>query len=136
MKILVLEDDPIRISKFHSVCEAAGIDLAIHDNVNDFIVAAQLLDYEAIFLDHDLGGQVFVDTRFHNTGSGAVRWMVAEHGYDVPIIIHSMNTPAAISMEKSLVAGNFSMVYRVAWIILKHQLREIIEEIKIGAWLQ
>jgi hypothetical protein len=70
----------------------------------------------------------FVDPKFANTGSGVVRWMVA-NAQDIPTIIHSMNAPAAIRMEQDLHAADFKMVYRRAWLFLTHELREIMDEL-------
>lgn len=57
--------------------------------------------YELIFLDHDLGGEVYVDSNQPNTGMRVVDWLMSHpyHGYadsQQPIfVVHSWNAPAA-----------------------------------------
>jgi hypothetical protein len=65
-------------------------------------------EFDFLFLDHDLGGEVMVSTEREDTGSEVVRWMVQQNWTNKPaIIIHSLNTPAARSMQAALKEGGF-----------------------------
>lgn len=123
LKILVLEDDLRRVQIFRQ--KLVGFDLTFVETAMDAIGAIQDEEFDVIFLDHDLGGQVYVSTADKNTGSEVVRWMLASQGalfhYDPYIIIHSLNTPAAESMETALKRAKFSFVYRIPFTTLREK---------------
>lgn len=74
------------------------------DTAADAIQQLKKNEFELVFLDHDLGGEMFVSTADTNTGSEVVRWMVSpEYEKHSPVVIvHSHNEPAAVSMEHAL----------------------------------
>lgn len=118
LKILILEDDKNRIVTFRD--KLSRHTLVFVKTAADAIALIQGeaeagAAFDVIFLDHDLGGQTFVSTADENTGSEVVRWMITysgvlQHPY---VIIHSMNFPAAIAMEKALVYEDIAFVYRI-----------------------
>jgi hypothetical protein len=116
MRILILEDDPNRVHTFMTklgmqhelVCvntAAAAIDM-LHDADVDSSI-------DLVFLEHDLGGEVYVDTKNKNTGSEVVRWLTRQSlNVPCPIILHSLNEPASRSMQLSLLDRGFE-VHRI-----------------------
>lgn len=118
MKILVLEDDQNRIDTFRT--KLSRHTLVFVETAADAIALIQSeteagTAFDVIFLDHDLGGETCIDTKNTNTGSGVVRWMLSyQRTLGQPhVIIHSMNTPAAESMQVNLETNGFDFVYRI-----------------------
>lgn len=101
MKILVLEDDNNRIIKFKR-----GL---IGHVVNYATTAAQGMSfinknkYDIIFLDHDLGGHIFVDSHSDNTGFQLAKAIaVNDKNNDTFCVIHSCNPCGANNMMSIL----------------------------------
>lgn len=119
MQILILEDDPNRHELFKR--KLIGHGLTIAETAAQAIVMLQAYQFDLIFLDHDLGGETFVSENNKNTGSEVVRWMLENCITKAPIVIHSMNDPAASSMMNKLNAGFFSC-YRIPFSALISRL--------------
>jgi len=100
MRIFILEDSPERITAFFQMFDGQNITVT-----NTAISAKTILDnqrFDMIFLDHDLGGQTFVDSECENTG-----WQIAKHipktsNCNTRVLIHSWNSPAASRMNDFL----------------------------------
>jgi DNA-binding NarL/FixJ family response regulator len=114
--ILFLDDDPYRTKRFRMTYPSA----------HTFETAQQIIDAldrleapaEVVFLDHDLGGETFVDSSNKNTGMEVVRW-IEEHRPPIDkIVVHSMNHPAAERMGYRLEASGYE-VSIVPFITLK-----------------
>lgn len=123
LKILILEDDQNRIDTFRT--KLSRHTLFFVSTAADAIAwirseAEAGAAFDVIFLDHDLGGEAFVNTNNKNTGSEVVRWLTSYQGVlEQPyIIIHSMNHPAAASMQAALEAKGFEFIYRIPFIQL------------------
>lgn len=120
LNILILEDDPRRVEVFESKLGDKH-KLTCVDTAQAAIELLEKEKYDVVFLDHDLGGETFVDPHDPNTGSEVVRWMVTPdnlcHIKGQVIIIHSMNFPAAQSMKASLEDARFSVEHspQVNW---------------------
>jgi len=98
MKILVLEDNLERIKQFRERFRSFhGIDRVDYcDTAQNCIELLKLSEYSLIFLDHDLGGEVFVNHDDKNTGSEVARWIEKnplKNGQSV--IVHSCNPGGA-----------------------------------------
>lgn len=104
LKVFILEDDPRRMTYFR---ETYGDDQVI------WIEEAQeAMDYlkdnyeslDRIYLDHDLGGEQYVDSSVFNTGYTVAKFMSEELNVTSfsNVTIHSMNHEAAKKMEKLL----------------------------------
>lgn len=102
--ILILEDDMNRVKQFKErLFEAFGDDKVLnHVSVaEDCIVAIMREEFDLIFLDHDLGGEVYVSSTHTNTGSEVARRfseLCLEENFpnrDTPIIVHSYNPDGA-----------------------------------------
>lgn len=112
LKILILEDNPERIKKFRRMFLPAD-ELFIHTDVESAI--SQLKsesDFNLLLLDHDLGGEIFVDSSLENTGSGFCRRFCAMENYsrNLDIIVHSMNPAGARNMVSILHGAGFGRV--------------------------
>lgn len=103
MKILLLEDDLNRVEQFnyrvvelnernHVKCELVHIETA-----KECIELLEADKFDLILLDHDLGGEVYVDTNNTNTGSEVARWINKnpEKMNGVSIITHTFNPAGA-----------------------------------------
>jgi len=101
MKILILEDDHNRIATFRDKLGERH-ELTIVETAEDAISKLKSDIFDVIFLDHDLGGEVYVSTEDKNTGSEVARWMSQAKLNQPYVIIHSLNTPAAASMAVTL----------------------------------
>jgi len=101
MRALVLEDDKNRVKEFKQRMLEIG---CVADYVDTARAAIDLLrkkTYDVIFLDHDLGGEVFADITDSNTGSEVARW-ISGNPVGCPVVIHSLNPVGADNMKKCI----------------------------------
>ena len=96
MKIFILEDDENRIKVFKR--SFIGIDLTMTDLADEAIKRLKTEKYDFIFLDHDLGGEVFVDSQNKNTGSEVAKHITHTLNKSTMVIIHSFNPSGAKNM--------------------------------------
>ena len=96
MNILILEDDQTRIVKFKK--KYMQHTLTFVEHAKDAIEALQNNMYNAIFLDHDLGGtQMNFDPE--DCGTQVAEYIAANKIQEkTTIIIHSFNQPASLRM--------------------------------------
>ena len=130
LKILILEDDPMRIDVFRDSLSRHKL-FFVHEAANAIALIKSEVEagdaFDVIFLDHDLGGETFVDYRHKNTGSEVVRWIRSYGGVlNQPyIIIHSMNTVEAMNMERGLVSHGLEFVYHIPFSrLMSHYLND------------
>lgn len=95
MKIFILEDNPLRIETFRHLCFTTwgnNLNLFIATNVDE---AKDILksnnNFDISFLDHDLGGDVYVPSEHENTGYQLAKFIQQEKIEISTIIIHSHN---------------------------------------------
>lgn len=112
-KLFILEDDPRRMEK---VYKKFGKFLVI-THAEDVETAKRLFVkneyYDYIFLDHDLGGEVFVDSINENTGYSFTKFMVKQQKnfrYGT-IVLHSQNPVGAMNMKNALEDALFPRVF-------------------------
>ena len=104
MKILILDDDLIRHGLFRDNFGYGLHDLTMVTTVDQAISKLALHVYDAVFLDHDLGGQQMVVSG----GKEPTGWDVAKWLKDNPdrcpkvVIIHSFNPDGAQNMKNLL----------------------------------
>jgi hypothetical protein len=109
-QILFLDDDPARARAFlkrHP--EAAWVETA------EECIARLAEEWDQIHLDHDLGGEIYVDCSRPDCGMEVVRWLCAEprgHVNEALFIIHTHNAEAAQLMLQSLREQGYQAVYR------------------------
>jgi len=89
MNIFILEDDPSRMKLFNEWFKDHEIDHS--DWAGDAINSLRSIKYDVIFLDHDLGGQAFVDSNDPNTGYQVAKTIPDGINANTPVIVHSMN---------------------------------------------
>jgi CheY-like chemotaxis protein len=96
MRIFILEDMQIRINIFKKWYEAH--ELVIVTNAEEAInILSKDLEWDVLFLDHDLGGKIFVSIKDENTGSRVAKFL-CNKSIKGRIIIHSWNPVGAKNM--------------------------------------
>ena len=101
MNILFLDDNPQRVTRF----KRSYPDAAIVTTAMDCIAAMEKRAFDVVFLDHDLGGQSFVDSGDSDCGMAVVRWICSPLRPVDPValyIVHSRNPQGAAKMGKAL----------------------------------
>ena len=124
-RILILEDDPYRIKKFLNAIPNAII-------VSTAATAIDLLQsirpFRYVFLDHDLGGDVYVDEADKNTGSEVVRCLCTLNPTIIDkIFIHSLNIAAAKNMATALRQAQYNVDVAPFRLIDWNYLREMVK---------
>ena len=95
-KIFILEDMDMRISFFKKIL--SDYNLTIVKTAKEAIeILSKNLDFDILFLDHDLGDRIFVNTKDENTGS-TVATFLSDKEVKGRIIIHSYNPVGAKHM--------------------------------------
>ena len=97
MKTFVLEDNDQRITFFKRLFPLA-------DYAKTVTEAKELLTknkYDQLFLDHDLGDQVYVDSDEPETGYQVAKFIMYEsnHNRTASVIIHSLNWAGAQNIK-------------------------------------
>lgn len=104
MRIFVLEDNENRIQLFRDFFTKYGIIAHYATSVRNAERMYQRANPDLLFLDHDLGGQVYVDSDEPNTGYQFVKWLKEND----PLwrarsyVIHSMNPVGVDNMIEEL----------------------------------
>jgi len=100
MKILILEDDGERVRSFYDMfCDDS---LVVVNSSLSAIFLIRELKFDVIFLDHDLGGQTYVDSEEQNTGYQVSKIIDDSINKLTPIIIHSWNQIGVKRMKEVL----------------------------------
>lgn len=101
MKIFILEDDKHRMIKFRRELIGHQIDHAT--TVKDGTSLVLKNKYDLIFLDHDLGGEEFVDSFAGNTGYELAKLIASSTpNKETPCIVHSCNSVGAYNILRVL----------------------------------
>lgn len=105
--ILFLDDDPNRTKKFRSMVPSAHTVETADECIN------KLRDdhWHLICLDHDLGGEIFVDVTEYNTGTTVAKWITENKPSVDFVIVHSFNHPAATGMSMMISEAGYQVVY-------------------------
>ncbi len=110
MKILILEDNLKRIQWFKQLFK--NQELFIFDNVLDAYNTCLNYDFPVILLDHDLGGQEWVDSKKENTGYQFVKMIIEKQlQKDSLYYIHSMNPIGANKMLNYLLDNGYDGIW-------------------------
>jgi len=96
MRVFVLEDDPMRLAWFWSHFQ--GTELTCCTDAADAVRAFRDGRWDVVSLDHDLGGQTFVDSADKNTGAEFLRQCGAEVAACPVVAVHSYNQAGAARM--------------------------------------
>ena len=100
--ILILEDDLNRMRQFE---ENFSDHHVVHaDTAHAAIALLDEYTWDWLFLDHDLGGEVMVDSFANNDTGYVVAVWLEEHSDQQPanIVIHSFNPQGAENIHKAL----------------------------------
>jgi len=109
MNILVLEDDKYRtmwLKNFykHNDCYFA-------DNVKDAKKLSQEREYDILMLDHDLGGQTFVDSDNENSGYQFAKYLIESRAQEKALcIVHSCNPWGADNIGQLLRDNDYRVI--------------------------
>jgi len=112
LRVLFMDDDPLRAEVFLERCpQAVWVETA-----GDCI--ARLNEpWDEVHLDHDLGGEQYVDVNRDDCGMAVVRWLCAEAEprasvRDTRFFIHSYNFGAASLMVECLLRNGYTAEFR------------------------
>ena len=113
MKVFVLEDNWNRIEQFQGLFASMDFDHVYATNVVDAQSMYIQEDADYVFLDHDLGGQVYVDSDEENTGYQFVKWIVANDPKitERKFVVHSFNAIGSERMLKHLIDAGADVRY-------------------------
>lgn len=100
MKILILEDDQNRIDIFKINLIGESVDYCIEAKEAIKLINAQ--KYDLIFLDHDLGGEIYVNSDDENTGYQVAKIIPNSINKDTKVIVHSFNPAGAKLMMQAI----------------------------------
>jgi len=113
MNVLFMDDDPGRRAAFLERVPSSFV----VDNAMDCIKALSEKPWDVVFLDHDLGGEVYVDTGREDCGMEVVRWMEDNLPIVGSVIVHSLNGPASKEMVNRLDDANYNVTHiPFAWV--------------------
>jgi len=99
-----LEDNPERIKKFKQMFRKH--DITVTDQAEKAIEYLKENKYDFILLDHDLGGDVYVDSNYKNTGYQVAKHISETMNKDTKILVHSFNPVGAKNMLDILPNAN------------------------------
>jgi CheY-like chemotaxis protein len=112
MKIFVLEDDTeYRIPQFQELFAAHNLVYAVDSG--QALEALRQQKFDLIFLDHDLGGQLYVDSRRHNTGYQVAAGLRKTINAETNVVVHSWNPAGAENIAKLLAKRARGKVKRI-----------------------
>ena len=104
MNILFLDDNPTRIAHFRQAVPYA----TIVETAKDCVKQIDTEQWDWILLDHDLGGEEFVDSSRADTGMEVVRHLIEHKPDSLPqIVVHSLNSLAREQMCLDLVLAGY-----------------------------
>ena len=105
MKILFLDDDPERTSAFLGAYpEAKCVETA------EGCIKQLRYRWDIVCLDHDLGGEIYVDSSREDCGMEVVRWVRKHQPLVDNFVVHTYNTGAAQIMVKELRASGYRVI--------------------------
>lgn len=105
MELLILEDNAGRNAHFRQAYPSARIVETAHEAID--ALRSQAWDY--LSLDHDLSGEIFVDSSRDDCGMGVVRWLIANPVKVEQIMVHTANHGAANLMGNALKDAGYNV---------------------------
>jgi len=119
--IIFLDDDPNRAALMYQRMKIVDRDRTMWCQTADQTIEAlksEMKRLHQVHLDHDLGGQTYVDSRREDTGMEVVRWLEKRSESELFWFkkaewrVHTWNPPAGERMTERLRALGFQVVYR------------------------
>lgn len=104
---LFLDDNPVRTRKFKSSVPSAMTAETAQEMIQLLEKTQDAIEPRYVFLDHDLGGEVFVDSNRKDCGMEVVRWIVANKPILDTIVLHTLNHEAAKMMHSELIKAGY-----------------------------
>lgn len=108
-RVLFLDDDMRRTDEFRYRMRSAKCELVTVTTSLECIERLGERGYDLVLLDHDLGGETFVDSDREDCGMEVVRWLKANRGAHGVFVVHSMNAVAAASMYFELSGAGYAV---------------------------
>lgn len=105
MRVLFLDDSAERIERAYEYFD--------NDDLVTVVSALSAIDelskgtFDLVMLDHDLGGETWVESEREDCGMEVVRWMVRNLPRVGRIVVHSWNTVAAPVMVEELMKAGY-----------------------------
>jgi ActR/RegA family two-component response regulator len=96
--ILFLDDDLKRTEEFLNNFSNSNNVITTVENAEECINKLKDFKFDFISLDHDLGGEIFVDSSRKDTGMEVVRFLNSNKTNQGLIIVHSYNPVASAGM--------------------------------------
>lgn len=109
MKILFLDDSLNRHKSFAKIFDDEFNEVFYVETASDAIDVLSKIQFDSIFLDHDLGGTYFAPSG-DDTGYEVAEWISENIEYKPIIIIHSMNPVGAVKMKDKLSGCGFNPI--------------------------
>jgi len=109
-RLLFLDDDPARAETFLSENPQA---IWVETVAECLTRLAE--NWDEVHLDHDLGGQTFVDTNENDCGMEVIRWMCKEprdHLQQTLFFVHTHNSVAGLLMVLQMRASGYKAEFR------------------------
>jgi hypothetical protein len=136
-KILFLDDDPARSEIFLTFYPAA-----VWVRTAEECIAQLSEPWDEVHLDHDLGGEVFVDHERDDCGMAVVRWLCAEPRPGLKktrFIVHTHNLDVACLMVLHLETTGYNVQVCPFGMVLAeptppHRLRSLVA--RVIRWLR
>ena len=108
IKILIVEDDDERIHWFRQ--EFGDFSLTIVKTAQAGISYVENEKFDIIFLDHDLGNRIFVDSEDLNTGYQVAKVIPKSKNSNTPVVVHSYN-PAGVQNIVSILPNSVALPF-------------------------
>ena len=105
--VLFLDDDTTRQRRFAAANPGARITATAAETIT--MLMAQ--SWNVVHLDHDLGGEVYVDSNRKDTGAEVVRWILANRPRIGRVVVHTWNTVAGPRMSEDLQRAGYDAVW-------------------------
>ncbi|WP_165222771.1 cyclic-phosphate processing receiver domain-containing protein [Aquisphaera insulae] len=122
-RLLFLDDDPRRTRSFLEINPHA-----VAVSTAEACVSRLEDPWDEVHLDHDLGGEVYVDSGRSDCGMEVVRWIVSRPAgqfHDTLFVIHTHNVKAAGVMCRALREHGLAVVYRPFGINVDEWIEEL-----------
>lgn len=107
MNVLFLDDNPYRRKTFL----LKNLGATCVETAAECIAALQEKSWDIVHLDHDLGGETYVDSTLENCGMEVVRFLCRNKKNIDKIIVHSYNNYAAQNMTTALRNNGYDVEY-------------------------
>ena len=109
MRILILDDNELRLGLFTDVF-GTHQNIMVKEAQSAIAFLQSHAPFDLVMLDHDLGGEIYVDSDREDCGMEVVRWMEIHKPIARRVVVHSWNIPAAEIMANRLTAAGYTVL--------------------------